>query len=187
MKKEIHQDLDTTPALAKLLDYSNITLEEIVETIGVEVTLPSGYDREYDVLILLDTGKPMVPYIIKEFKIPKDSNIESVSVNLSNPVEIHNIFIEPAQPPVPGGGEGWWRYITPPPYTIDNETYASSEPYPGKEYVYKESVGIDPDTHRQVKHVVVYIYPIQYIPAESRIVAYRNASVSLAYWTAVEE
>ncbi|MEA1965837.1 MAG: C25 family peptidase propeptide domain-containing protein [Euryarchaeota archaeon] len=181
LRKKIHQDIDTTPALAGLLEpyISDIT----VEGIGFEVT------KTGDVFPLTDTGKPMVPYIIKEFKIPKDSDVESVSVNLSNPVEIRNIFIKPVQPPTIDSDEGgyYWQNYTPPPYTIDNETYASSEPYPGKEYAYKESVGIDLDTHLQVKHIVVHIYPIQYIPVENRIIAYRNASISIFYRVPAQE
>jgi hypothetical protein len=174
LRKEIHQDIDTTPALAWLLEpgISNITREDI----GFEVMMTD------DVFSLNEVGKPAVPYIIKQFKIPKDSEIESVSVNLSNPIEIQNVFIEPLQLPTIGSAaeEYYWQNYTP-PYTIDNETYASSEPYPGKEYAYKESVGIDRDTHLQVKHIVVYIYPIQYIPVENRIIAYGNTSISIFY------
>ena len=181
LRKEIHQDIDTTPALAWLLEpgISNITMTDI----GFEVMMVD------DVFPLTDTGKPAVPYIIKEFKIPKGSDVESVSVNLSNSVEIRNIFIKPVPPPtICSDAEGYyWQNYTPPPYAIDNETYASSEPYPGKEYVYKESVGIDRDTHLQVKHIVVYIYPIQYIPSESRIIAYRNASISIFYRVPAQE
>jgi len=66
LKKEIHEDFDVTPALALLPDVSNITTEDIMKDIGFEVTLPSGYDRGYDVLSLSEIGKPMVPYIIKK-------------------------------------------------------------------------------------------------------------------------
>ena len=187
LRKEIHQDIDTTPAIAYLQEpyISDITMEDI----GFEVSLPRGRDREYDVYPLMEVGKPTVPYIAKKFKIPKDSDVESVSVNLSNPVEIRNIFIKPVQPPTICSAEGdyYWQNYTPPPYTIDNETYAASEPYPGREYAYKESVGIDLDTHLQVKHIVVYIYPIQYIPIENRIIAYRNASISIFYRVPAQE
>ncbi|RLD05399.1 MAG: hypothetical protein DRI32_04150 [Chloroflexi bacterium] len=175
LRKKIHQEIDTTPALAGLLEpyVSDITMEDI----GFEVSLPSGRDREYDVYPLMEVGKPTVPYIAKKFKIPKDSDVESVSVNLSNPVEIRNIFIKPVQPPtIDSDGGYYWQNYTPPPYTIDNETYASSEPYPGREYEYL----LSGDPLHGVE-VVVYIFPIQYIPAESRIIAYRNASVSIFY------
>ena len=181
LRKEIHQDIDTTPALAGLLEpyISEITMEDI----GFEVTKTS------DVFPLTDTGKPMVPYIIKEFKIPKDSDVESVSVNLGNPVEIHNIFIKPVQPPVPcdADRDRYWQNYTPPTYAIDNETYASSEPYPEREYEYVDYVSTDLDTDAIVKFVIVYIYPIQYIPAESRIIAYRNASISIFYSVPAQE
>ncbi len=184
LRKEIHQDIDTTPAIAYLQEpyISDITMEDI----GFEVSLPRGY-REYDVYPLMEVGKPTVPYIAKKFKIPKDSDVESVSVNLSNPVEIRNIFIKPVQPPTIDSADGDYYWQNPPPYTIDNETYAASEPYPGKEYAYKESVGIDLDTHLQVKHIVVYIYPIQYIPVENRIIAYRNAFISIFYRVPAQE
>jgi hypothetical protein len=162
VKKEIHQDFDATPALAGLLEgawiypsISNITEEDI----GFEVTMTD------DVAIpMYDIGKPMVPYIVKWYKIPTNSDVESVTVNLSGPIEIHNIFIEPV--PEPPRAE----------YMIDNETYSSNEPYPGKEYEYR----LTGDPIRG-KGVVVWIFPIQYIPAESRIVACRNASISIVY------
>ncbi|MBN1761815.1 MAG: hypothetical protein JW878_01880 [Methanomicrobia archaeon] len=179
--QEIHQNFDATPALAGLLypSISNLTPADI----GFEVAMTD------DVNYLSDIGKPEVPYIITIFEIPKNSEVESVSVNFSNPLEIDNVFIEPAQPPVIAGGadRDYWRNFTPPPHTINNETYASIEPYPGKEYAYHEAVEIDLDTHLQVRTVTVHIFPIQYFPAESRIVAYKNASVSLVYWTAVDE
>ena len=176
LRKKIQQEIDTTPAIAYLQEpyISNITMEDI----GFEVSLPRGRDREYDVYPLMEVGKPTVPYIAKKFKIPKDSDVESVSVNLSNPVEIRNIFIKPVQPPTICSDEGgyYWQNYTPPPYTINNETYASCKPYPEKEYEYL----LSGDPLHGVE-VVVYIFPIQYIPAESRIIAYRNASVSIFY------
>ncbi len=184
LKKKIQQEIDTTSALTGLLEphVSDIMIEDI----GFEVILPSGHD---DVYTLSEDGKPSVPYVIKKFKIPKDSDIKSVSVDLSNPVEIHNIFIKPIQPPVPcdADGDRYWQNYTPPPYTIDNETYASNEPYPGRDYEYVDYVSTDLDTDTIVKFVIVYIYPIQYIPAESRIIAYRNASISIFYSVPAQE
>ena len=181
LRKEIHQDIDTTPALAWLLEpgISNITVEDI----GFEVTMADN------VFSLNEIGKPAVPYIIKQFKISENSEIESVSVNLSNPLEIHNVFIEPLQPPTIGGAaeEYYWQNYTLPPYTIDNETYASSEPYPEKGHEYVDYVSTDLDTGAIVKFVIVYIYPIQYIPSESRIIAYRNASISIFYRVSAQE
>lgn len=178
LKKEIHQEIDTTPALAYLLypSISNITSEDI----GFEVTLTD------DVHSLSDIGKPSVPYIIKVFKISGNSEVESVSVNLSKPLELYNVFIEPAPPPVTGGTRDHLQNYTTPSY-IDNETYASHEPYPGREYAYHEAVEIDLDTHLQVKTVTVHIFPIQYFPAESRILAYRNASISISYYVPAQE
>ncbi|PXF57139.1 MAG: hypothetical protein C4B59_15765 [Candidatus Methanogaster sp.] len=47
LRKKIHQEIDTTPAIAYLQEpyISNITMEDI----GFEVSLPRGRDREYDV------------------------------------------------------------------------------------------------------------------------------------------
>ena len=181
LRKEIHQDIDTTPALAWLLEpgVSNITREDI----GFEVTMTD------DVFSSNEIGKPAVPYIIREFKISENSEIESVSVNLSNPIEIHNVFIEPLQPPTIGSDaeEYYWQNYTPPPYTIDNETYASSEPYPGKGYDHVDYVSTDIDADAIVKFVIVYIYPIQYSPSESRVIAYRNASISIFYRVSAQE
>lgn len=115
-------------------------------------------------------GKPMVPNFIKKFRLPEDSEVDSVSVNLSDPIEINNIFIYPAPKPT--------QQLE---YIIDNETYFSTEPYPGKNDEYEV---LD---HITWKEVVIRVFPIQYFPVESRIVAYKNASVSLVYWTAVEE
>jgi hypothetical protein len=156
VKQEIHQDFDATPALAGLLEpgVSNITMEDI----GFNVT------STYDVWPMLDTGKPKVPFIVKEFKIPPDSHVGSVVVNLSGPIEIHNIFIEPAP-----------KLLYPIEYVIDNETYSSIEPYPDRNDEYEV---LD---HITWKEVVVHIFPIQYFPAESRIIAYKNASISIVY------
>jgi hypothetical protein len=161
-QKKIHQEIDTTPALAGLLEPAQLQpcISTIsIKDIGFEVTMTD------DVAIpMYDIGKPMVPYIVKWYKIPTNSDVESVTVNLSGPIEIHNIFIEPV--PEPPRAE----------YMIDNETYSSNEPYPGKEYEYR----LTGDPIRG-KGVVVWIFPIQYIPAESRIVACRNASISIVY------
>ena len=158
--REIHQEIDTTSALAGLVEpawvhprVSSITSKDI----GFEVTLTDDVRLPMDYI-----GKPIVPYIVKRFEIPRDSEVESVSVNLSDPFEIHNIFIEPA--PKPPRAE----------YVIDNETYSSSEPYPGKKYDYKV---LD---HIKWKEVVVHVFPLQYIPAKSRVIGYKNASISIS-------
>ena len=159
--KEIHQEIDTTPALSGLLEpgISNITKENI----GFEVTLT----REVNYYVK-GAGTPMVPCIIKEFEIPKDSAVNSVSVNLSDPIEIDNIFIEPAPKPV----VVTYKYKA--ENVIDEETYSSSEPYPGKEYEYK----VFEQKNRKV--IIVYLFPIQYIPTKDKIIAYKNASISLS-------
>ena len=169
-QKEIHQEIDTTSTLAYLLwpSISNITSDDI----GFEVTLTD------EVYSLTDIGKPSVPFLIKYFKIPGNSYVGLVNVTFKNPVEIHNIFIKPAQPPVIGSADEYhWLNYTPPPYAIDNETYALHELYPGKEYKYWSSTG---DTIQEGE-VLVHILPIQYIPAERRIIAYKNATVSIFY------
>jgi hypothetical protein len=176
-QREIHKDLDTTPALAWLLEpgVSNITMEAI----GFEVTMAD------DVFSSNEIGKPAVPYISKKFKIPGNSYVGLVNVSLSNPIEIHHVFIEPLQPPTICSAEEdyYWLNYTPPPYTIDNETYASHELYPGIEYKYWPST----DDRLQEGEVLIHIFPIQYIPADRRIIAYKNATVSIFYRVPVPE
>jgi len=176
-QKEIHHEIDTTPALAGLLEpyISNITMEDI----GFEVTLAD------DVHYLNEVGKPAVPYIIKYFKIPGNSYVGAVNVSLSNPIEIHHVFIEPLQPPTIDSAEVDYYGLnyTPPPYTIDNETYASHELYPGTEYKYWPYT----DDRSQEGEVLIHIFPIQYIPADRRIIAYKNATVSIFYRVPVPE
>ena len=159
VKKEIHQDIDMTPALAGLPEVSNITMEDI----GFEVTLTDEVNYYTE-----GAGTPMVPCIIKEFEIPKDSAVDSVSVNLSDPFEIDNIFVEPAPKPVIVTSKGKAENV------IDEETYSSSEPYPGKEYEYKVF------EQKKRKVIIVYLFPIQYIPTKDKIIAYKNASISVS-------
>ena len=163
----IHKDVDMSPALAKLSELSNVTLKDA----GVEVNLPYDW-TDIGIFTMSEIGKPKVPYIVKEFKLPLGSEVESVTVELRNPVEIRNIFIEPTQPPVPVS-RYWWRNNTSPPFTIDNRTYLSSNPYPGKEYEW-DIYG------RHRKEIVVRIFPIQYIPAENKVIAYKNATISIS-------
>lgn len=175
-QKEIHHEIDTTPALAGLLEpyISNITMEDI----GFEVT------KTKEVRSLNSIGKPNVPFLIKHFKIPGNSYVGLVNVTFKNPVEINNIFIKPVQPAVMGSADDYhWLNYTPPPYTIDNETYASHELYPGEEYKYWPST----DDRIQEGEVLVHIFPIQYIPADRRIIAYKNATVSIFYRVPVPE
>jgi len=163
----IHKDVDMSPALAKLSELSNVTLKDA----GVEVNLPYDW-TDIGIFTMSEIGKPKVPYIVKEFKLPLGSEVESVTVELRNPVEIRNIFIEPTQPPVPVS-RYWWRNNTSPPFTIDDRTYLSSNPYPGKEYEW-DIYG------RHRKEIVVRIFPIQYIPAENKVIAYKNATISIS-------
>ncbi|PXF56291.1 MAG: hypothetical protein C4B59_17125 [Candidatus Methanogaster sp.] len=176
-QKEIHHEVDTTPALAGLLEpyISNITMEDI----GFEVT------KTDEVRSLTGIGKPNVPFLIKCFKIPGNSYVGLINVTFKNPVEINNIFIKPVQPAMMDSAEEdcYWLNYTPPPYTIDNETYASHELYPGREYKYRPYT----DDRIQEGEVVVHIFPIQYIPADRRIIAYKNARVSIFYRVPVPE
>jgi hypothetical protein len=176
-QKEIHHEIDTTPALAGLLEpyISNITMEDI----GFEVT------KTDEVYSLTGIGKPNVPFLIKYFEIPGNSYVGLVNVTFKNPVEINNVFIKPVQPAMMGSAEEdcYWLNYTPPPYTIDNETYASHELYPGIEYKYWPST----DDRTPEGGVLVHIFPIQYIPADRRIIAYKNATVSIFYRVPVPE
>ncbi len=149
-----------------------------MEDIGFEVT------KTKEVRSLNSIGKPNVPFLIKHFKIPGNSYVGLVNVTFKNPVEINNVFIKPVQPAVMGSADDdHWLNYTPPPYTIDNETYASHELYPGEEYKYWPHT----DDRIQEGEVLVHIFPIQYIPADRRIIAYKNATVSIFYRVPVPE
>jgi hypothetical protein len=129
----------------------------------------------YDIVTLLggeftaELGKPMLP--LKELKIALPAGMAVKSVNVVDTksegiLGEYNIF--PSQPPIKIGlSDKDVDFVQP-----DPQTYASSQPYPAKlvEFVHQTDLagqGI----------AVIFVYPLQYVPAEKRLTLYTSLTL----------
>jgi hypothetical protein len=129
----------------------------------------------YDIVTLLggeftaELGKPMLPSKELKIALPAGMAVKSVNVVDTKSEMIsgeYNIF--PSQPPIKIGlSDKDVDFVQP-----DPQTYASSQPYPSKlvEFVHQTDLagqGI----------AVIFVYPLQYVPAEKRLTLYTSLTL----------
>ncbi|MEW6685894.1 MAG: C25 family cysteine peptidase, partial [Candidatus Edwardsbacteria bacterium] len=125
---------------------------------------------EYDqvnlprLLSTVTPGEPQLPMELVYLVIPKDKKVDGINMvsAISEPLD-GSFYVYPSQPGIPIGSEI-------PPFTPPNpEIYNSSEPYPGR------LVEITGDGYLGGYHIVsLLVYPVQYLPAERKLVLYTS-------------
>jgi len=129
----------------------------------------------YDILILEDgdwlaePGKPMLPVKELRIAIPGGMEVKRVYVTDTQIQEIegeYNIF--PAQPPIRIGSPDT-NFVE-----LDENIYTSTQPYPTEtvELVYQSDLA-----GQSIAHVL--IYPVQYVPAERKVVFYSSLTLTI--------
>ena len=124
---------------------------------------------------LLQTGKPMLPQVVKQFTFPYKTRIIDVECIFSGFTEekIEN-KIMPSPKAVPKISiEKTIDFDE--QTTLDADIYSSSDPYPDNWYDYTVTSGINGIT------VSVHLYPIRYKPAEDILLKASDAEITINY------
>ncbi|MEM4973341.1 MAG: C25 family cysteine peptidase, partial [Candidatus Hadarchaeales archaeon] len=164
--------LNTTPQ-SELLLAMGTRFQTVIQTVTFEA--PSVQKiGDYDLIsingcgFLSNIGEPMLPVKGLLIELPSADIVEVKFTSPDNMLLPGNYFIYPAQPPRPllnGGGE----FVRP-----SQEIYSSDAWYPGRmgELMYISSSKSKPLAY-------VRIFPLQYLPAENRVVYYQQVSVEV--------
>jgi len=145
---------------------------------------------EYDVLRMANcsyisvSGHPQLPIKSTVVELPLKSNLTSLNVNIKTVSLNKTYFIPPASKPLP---------LNSPSKTSNNfsdpdpSIYESDELYPKHWYDYHVGNGIDAETQKRVKHVIVYFYPLRYSPTQGKILFAKNATIEVVYEEPIQE
>jgi len=145
---------------------------------------------KYDVLRMANcsyisvSGHPQLPIKSVVVKLPLKSNLTSLNVNVKSLYLNETYFVPPASKPLP---------LNSPLKTSNNfsdpnpSIYESDELYPKHWYDYRVGNGIDPETQKRAKHVIVYFYPLRYSPTQGTILFAKNATIKVVYEEPIQE
>jgi len=127
---------------------------------------------------LMEAGKPILPKIMKTFELPIGVKNIDVEVTLGNLVEEEvSAEIRPSPSMMPLANAKKTVYYE---QEKDMTVYSSNEPYPSEWYSYSIRSGLNAENER-VKHVIVHIFPIKYIPNEGKIQVAESADIKISY------
>lgn len=122
---------------------------------------------------LMETGKPILPVIVKTFTFPAGTEIKGINVKLNTEKYTLSKKIEPAPSPVILSDEPTVPNISP-----DEKVYNSEQPYPSKPYNTKIGVGLKDGQH--VIFVNVRCTP-QYSSATDTIYVPKKIDIKVRY------
>lgn len=120
---------------------------------------------------LMAMGKPLLPTQVY-FVLEPPEGIERITVEPLKWKELPGKYDIPPMLPPTTNMTGW----TPKPIP-DPEVYGSREPYPGVLYRLSER----PHVWRGLRYRVLTLYPLQYVPADKKLVFYETFRIRIKY------
>ena len=139
---------------------------------------------DYDLLEMKDCsyisipGHPRLPIKTTLVKLPLNSVFEDIQVSVDWIYLKGTFLIVPTQKPMPLNLSS---KDFKPETKLDLKVYESHDPYPNKWFDYKVGNSIDPETQTRFKHVIIYVYPARFNPAEQKILFAKNATIEVSY------
>ncbi|MGB2840902.1 MAG: C25 family cysteine peptidase [Halobacteriota archaeon] len=124
-----------------------------------------------------DVGEPALPMKSIFLVIPPKARITDLEILSSEKIAIEGEYgILPAQPPVP---VSTLTYQNEPKFAIQNASlYSSPNIYPGEIFRYTGEGNL-----RGHRIVSITIFPVQYAPAEKRLIFHKNITLRINYTT----
>lgn len=128
-------------------------------------------------------GHPMLPVKTAVLKLPLYSNVLEVTVDIKGTFSLNvSKPVSPASSPVPLCANGTYALKESLDGAQPNSTiYNASELYPKDWFSYLLKKGLDPDTSKRVQYVIMWLYPVRYLPPSNEIVIAKEASVVVYY------
>ncbi|UCD14389.1 MAG: peptidase C25 [Thermoplasmatales archaeon] len=124
---------------------------------------------------LMESGKPMMPKIVKTVELPfgvRNVNVEVIPKKVQEYEIDKKICPSPALMPL--------NAATNRVAVKSKKVYASKELYPSTWYSYDVGCGLNADTER-VTHVAIHIFPVRYSPTEDKLRVAKNADITITY------
>ena len=128
-------------------------------------------------------GHPRLPVKTVVLKLPFYSNVSEVAVDIKD-TSFLNVSkpVSPAPAPVPLCiNETYDSAHSSDEVQPDSTIYNASELYPKDWFSYSLKKGLDSDTSKRVQYVIVWLYPVRYLPPAKEIVLVEEASVVVYY------
>jgi hypothetical protein len=142
---------------------------------------------EYDLLKMEDcsyvstSGHPQLPIKSVVVRLPLRSDLTGCDVNVESETLNGSYYIAPALRPTPAASEHSNMTTEP-----DPSIYNSEKLYPERWFDYRVGNGIDPETQNRITYLVIYFYPLRYIPAQRKVIFSRSATITVLYKVPVE-
>ena len=129
------------------------------------IALPAaGYLSQAE---MTEEGKPSVPILTTLVMLPDQGGVD-LEISYSSFETFDNIDLAPVQPAALESD------TSPPPFTIDEQAYATDAFYPG---VLAESDS--PQIMRDIRFAQISMYPVQYNPATRQLKVYHGLAVNV--------
>ncbi len=138
----------------------------------------------YDVLTIkngvsnTEIGKPGIPFIVANFVIPSDAEIENVQVISKKTEVLPGVYnICPVQKPRPISSKEEIPFVEPAP-----EIYGSNDLYPEKDVVSFPSGSMG-----GYRIAGIFINPVKYLPVEKKLILTTELSIEIQYTRGVRK
>jgi len=122
-----------------------------------------------------DVGEPALPMKSIYLVIPAEAKVRDIEILSAEKIEIegeYNIF--PAQPPAP---VSTFTYQNETEFTVQRASvYSASDMYPGDIFRYTGEGSL-----RGHKIVSITLFPVQYVPAEKKLIFYKDVTLCINY------
>ncbi len=168
---------EMTPAtisVTRMLDVPSLQIKSSDES-SLVLTLDGNSD------CLMEAGKPVLPKLIETIELPFGAqNIEVQVIVQDVNHQYLTSLVRPAVAlqPLPlftqGGASAGIDVKN------DAAVYGQKEYYPGEWYSYKVGCGLNEKRHH-ITYVTVDIYPVQYAPAEDKLVVAESSTIRITY------
>jgi len=132
--------------------------------------------------VLMNAGKPMLPFYAKTFTFPLGTKIKRVECEILSPIEENHLSgkIRPAPQPVPFlPGSSIERKTVEENIVEDRDIYSRSTLFPEQWYDYTIGCGLDGDT--RVVFLTVRYYLVRYAPADDTIYSASDIDIKITY------
>jgi len=124
---------------------------------------------------LTEPGAPILPLKSITIKLPKNSELIDVTVNIKEKKLEGNFSIIPCPSPINSNSQ------KEPIFQKNQTIYNSKTPFPSKSYYYTQKHGIDPETNKPIDILTVNIFPLRFVPNEKKILESEQVTISVTY------
>ena len=162
-----------------IFEFKSGTIEFIQDfsepVIGENDEFVEIYVEEANSVLTYDEA-PMMPFLSKTYEFPLGTKITNVKVT---PLEVKTMDVKKQVKPVPSKQKIDGTIVTV-ETMLNQDAYASSEPYPSEWCSYTTGAGLNKNNDH-VLFLSLHVYPARYLSLENSIQYIRQVEVSITY------